>query len=183
MITPVIGTWCCVHWYIGSDVLRTLLSLSIGQSRIRHWCLGHDAVYIYVLSVTQQPNSSLSRLVVKVPKSNKIRHTPHPLGLLWTSDQPVAETATYTTCNKHKRRTSMPSAGFGPAIPTTERRQTCVIELTATTWIYQNTVTYLRLQVLYSWFQTYLSRCWAERGQVITLYYQFRVLLCLSNRP
>jgi hypothetical protein len=32
--------------------------------------------------------------------------------LLWTSDQLVTEAATYTAYNKHKRRTSMPSAGF-----------------------------------------------------------------------
>ena len=34
------------------------------------------------------------------------------------SNQPVAEAATYTT---HNRRTSMPSAGFEPAISVTER--------------------------------------------------------------
>jgi hypothetical protein len=33
-------------------------------------------------------------------------------------DQLVAEAATYTKYNKHKRRTSMPSTGFEPAIPT-----------------------------------------------------------------
>ena len=43
-------------------------------------------------------------------------HT-HPVGLLWTSDQLVAEAATYTSHNKHKRRTSMPSARFELAIP------------------------------------------------------------------
>jgi hypothetical protein len=32
----------------------------------------------------------------------------HPVGLLWTSDQLVAEAATYTTHNKHKRRTTLP---------------------------------------------------------------------------
>jgi hypothetical protein len=47
-----------------------------------------------------------------------------PLGLLCTSDQPVTEAATYTTHNKHKRRTSLPSAGFEPAIPASERSQT-----------------------------------------------------------
>jgi hypothetical protein len=32
--------------------------------------------------------------------------------LLWTSDQPVAEAATYITHSKYKRRTSVPSEGF-----------------------------------------------------------------------
>ena len=44
-------------------------------------------------------------------------------------DQLVAEAATCTTHNKHKRRTSMPSAGFEPAI---DWSQTCALDLTAT---------------------------------------------------
>jgi hypothetical protein len=40
------------------------------------------------------------------------------------SNQLVAEAATYTTHNKHKRRTSMPSEGFKPAIPAIEQPQT-----------------------------------------------------------
>ena len=43
-------------------------------------------------------------------------HT-EPVGLLWTSDRPLAETATYTTHNRHNTRTSMLSAGFEPALP------------------------------------------------------------------
>jgi hypothetical protein len=50
-------------------------------------------------------------------------HT-HTVRLLWTRDGSVAEAATSTTHNKHKRRTSMPSAGFEPVIPATERLQT-----------------------------------------------------------
>jgi len=38
--------------------------------------------------------------------------------MLWKSGQSVAETATLTTHQKHKRITSMSSAGFEPAIPT-----------------------------------------------------------------
>ena len=41
----------------------------------------------------------------------------HPLGLVWSSDQVVAEASSYTTHNKQKKRTSMPSARFEPAIP------------------------------------------------------------------
>jgi hypothetical protein len=44
------------------------------------------------------------------------------------SDQLVAEAATYTTHNKHKRRTSMPSASFEPAIPSIERPETHALE-------------------------------------------------------
>jgi hypothetical protein len=43
-------------------------------------------------------------------------HT-HTGGILWTSDQPVAETANYTARNKNKTKISMPSAWFEPTIP------------------------------------------------------------------
>ena len=39
------------------------------------------------------------------------------MGLLWTSDQLVADATSYTTHNKHNRRTSMLSAVFEPAAP------------------------------------------------------------------
>jgi len=84
-------------------------------------------------SLVQQPKSGPGRLIIEVSWSHKIRHThTHPVGLLWASDQPVAEAATYTTHNKHNRRTSMPSAGFEPAIPAIERLQTYPLGRTAT---------------------------------------------------
>jgi hypothetical protein len=51
------------------------------------------------------------------------RHT-HPLELRRTSDQPVVEDATYTTHNKHERRTSVPAARFEPAIRAVKWLQT-----------------------------------------------------------
>jgi hypothetical protein len=48
------------------------------------------------------------------------------------SDQLVAEAATYTTHNKHKRRISIPSRGFEPAIPAIERPQIYTLERTVT---------------------------------------------------
>jgi hypothetical protein len=48
------------------------------------------------------------------------------------SAQLVAETATYTTHNKHTRRTSIPSAGFEPAIPLIKRLQTYALDVKAT---------------------------------------------------
>jgi hypothetical protein len=70
-------------------------------------------------------------LIVEVYRSHTTRHT-EPVGLLWTSDQPVAEGASYTTHNRLKRQTFMPSAGFEPAIPLVKRLQTCVLHRTAT---------------------------------------------------
>jgi len=55
-----------------------------------------------------------------------------PQGLLRTSDQPVSEITTYSTHNKHNRRTSISSAGFEPAIPASKRFHTYVLEGTAT---------------------------------------------------
>jgi hypothetical protein len=68
----------------------------------------------YPFCVAVQPNSGPGRLSVKVSRS----HTDtHPTGFLCTSDQPVAEAATYTTHDRQKTRTSVPSVGFEQAIP------------------------------------------------------------------
>jgi hypothetical protein len=57
----------------------------------------------------------------------------HKVGLLWTSDQPVAKASTYTgQHNIHKIQTSMPRSGFEPAIPTTNRLQTYALDRAAT---------------------------------------------------
>jgi hypothetical protein len=75
-------------------------------------------------SVAQQPKSGLDRLIVEVSRSYTIRHT-RTIRLLWTSDQPVAETATYTT---HNRRTSMPLVGFETAILAIKQMQTYALD-------------------------------------------------------
>jgi hypothetical protein len=72
--------------------------------------------------MAHQLNSALARLIFEVSRSHAIIHA-HPVGL-WVSDQLVAAAATYTTHNKYRRRTSMPSAGFEPAIPAIDRPQT-----------------------------------------------------------
>jgi hypothetical protein len=53
--------------------------------------------------------------------------TPQSVGLLWTRDQPVAETSTWQTRNAYNRQTFMPSAGFEPAIPADNRLQTLTL--------------------------------------------------------
>ena len=73
--------------------------------------------------VTQIPRSGLRHLIFTFYRSGTIRHT-QLLGLPWTSDGPVAETATYKTQIKHNRRTAMPSAGFELATPAIKRVQT-----------------------------------------------------------
>jgi hypothetical protein len=48
------------------------------------------------------------------------------------SDQFIAEAVTYTTKNKHKGRTNVPSLEFKPVIPKKKRLQTFALDRTAT---------------------------------------------------
>ena len=80
----------------------------------------------YLFLMGQHSNSGLGRVIAEVSRSHAIRHThththTHTVGLLWKSDQHIAEVATYTT---HNRPKSMPSAGFEPAIAAIKRLQT-----------------------------------------------------------
>jgi hypothetical protein len=54
--------------------------------------------------------------------------TPHSIGHLWTSTKPDAE----TWQQAHKRKTSMPPAGFEPTVPASELPQTHALERAAT---------------------------------------------------
>ena len=68
-------------------------------------------------------------LIVEASRSHS--DTPHSFGLLWTSDQPDAETSSwqYTTL---KRQTSMPPAGFEPTILASEQPQIHGLDRAAT---------------------------------------------------
>jgi len=44
------------------------------------------------------------------------------------SDQHLTGATTYTTSNRHKRRTCMPSAGFKQAIPAVKQLQTYALD-------------------------------------------------------
>ena len=78
-----------------------------------------------------RPNWASTTPLLRFPyHTHTHTHTNHA-GLLWTSDQLVTEAATYKTHNKHKRRTSMPSAGFELASPAIERSQMCALDSTA----------------------------------------------------
>ena len=84
--------------------------------------------------VAQQFKAGLGRLILEVYKSLIITHThthTHVIWLLWTSDHPVAEAATYTTQNKQKRRSLLSSSGFKPAIPAIKQLQTYAVDSTA----------------------------------------------------
>jgi hypothetical protein len=84
-------------------------------------------LYYQILTffMLQQPKSGKACLIFEVFRSHSGRHT-QPLGLLRTRDQLVTE-ASCAQHNKHKRRTSMPSGEFEPAIPGIEWSQTCAV--------------------------------------------------------
>jgi hypothetical protein len=58
--------------------------------------------------------------------------TPHSVGLLWTGDQPDAETSTWQHKHCTRYRHPCPPAGFEPAIPVSQQLQTYALDLAAT---------------------------------------------------
>ena len=88
-----------------------------------------QCIILTVLSGAQRP-----QLLPRPPHflGFQITHiyTHPPVRLLCLGDQPVDEAVAYTTHNKHKRRTSMPSVGFEPVIPVVERLQTYALDIT-----------------------------------------------------
>ena len=56
----------------------------------------------------------------------------HPVALLWTSDQPFAKAAIYTTRNNHNKRTFIPLAGLEAAIPAIKRLHTHALDRKST---------------------------------------------------
>ena len=71
--------------------------------------------------IVQQPPVGKGLFIIETPWLDS--HTPHSVGLLWTSDQPNAETSTWRHTT-FKRRTSVPPEGFEPAIPASVQPQT-----------------------------------------------------------
>ena len=86
--------------------------------------------------MVQQPNFGLDLFTIEVSRSHALRHThthTHANGRDPVKERSVGAVATtYTAHNKHKRRTSMLSTGFEPAIPATERPQIFALGRTAT---------------------------------------------------
>jgi hypothetical protein len=76
--------------------------------------------------MAQQPQVGQALLIIKDSRSHS--DTPYSVGLLWTSDQPYAETSTW------RQKTDFhASAGFEPTIPASERLQTHALDR-STTW-------------------------------------------------
>ena len=87
---------------INSSEFRERSSLSWSHTSSPQWLIKEATASHALSAVAQQPYVGLGRFIVDVLRSHTIRHT-HPIGLLSTSDQLVAEATTYTTHNKHNR--------------------------------------------------------------------------------
>jgi hypothetical protein len=72
--------------------------------------------------MAQQPVVGRDLVIMEASRSHS--DTSHSVGLLWTSNQPDAETSTWQHNNRHKRHTSNALAGLEPTVPATEWPQT-----------------------------------------------------------
>jgi hypothetical protein len=92
-----------------------------------------DCLCVYIFSLMAlQTKSRIGHLFLRFLYHTQLNAL--SVGRLWKNGQFVAEGATCITQNKFKRPTSIPSAGFEPAIPTNKRLQTYGLDRTAT-WI------------------------------------------------
>jgi hypothetical protein len=109
------STWFCTRFDFITEVKTEILIL-------RDVPLYRFAFYLW----RNRPNVAWSTSLLKFLDHTQLYTNTHPhqLGLLWTSDHLVADVATCTTHNKHKRWTSMSSAKFEPPIPGIKRLQT-----------------------------------------------------------
>jgi len=82
--------------------------------------------------VARRPESSPGSFILKFIDHRFLDTRTHPVGLFRSSDQLVAEAASYTTHNKYNSRTSMTLAGFELAIPAVKRLQTYALKRKAT---------------------------------------------------
>ena len=76
--------------------------------------------------MAQEPLVGQGLLVIEASRSHS--DTPHSVGLLWTSDQPNAETSTWQHTTLTRDSACMPLAGFEPTIPASEGPQTHALD-------------------------------------------------------
>jgi hypothetical protein len=76
--------------------------------------------------IAQQPLVGQGLLIIEASRSHS--DTPHSVGLLWKSDQPDAKTPTWQHTTLLRDKTSIPPAGFEPAIPPREWPQTHALD-------------------------------------------------------
>jgi len=98
------------------------------------------------------PHPLVGHVLLIIKASRSYSDTTHTVGLLWMSDQNIAETPTCTTYNIFNRETSMSRVGFEPAIPTSERLQTHALDRVA----FETDVLEFSVEFLYT-FEDYVN--------------------------
>jgi hypothetical protein len=88
-----------------------------------------EILVVGIFPMVQQPPVGQGLIIIKASRSHS--HTWRSVGLLWTSDQPDAETSTLQHTTLHKRKTAMLPAEFGHAIPGSEMSQTHALDRTS----------------------------------------------------
>ena len=104
---------------------RACLGLSI---KILPFILQFLSFFLFCLLVTR---SLWVQRVILVPDHIQGHTHTHSVGLLWTSDRPVAETSAWQQTT-HNRQTSISLAGLKPKIPADKRVQTHALERATT---------------------------------------------------
>jgi hypothetical protein len=120
--TPPTGpSWPVLGWTLPLPLLLTLLTsiLEVTVSDIDRDTVCYETMCEF-LSVPLQPNSGLGRPIVAVSRSHTVINT---AGRTPLNQLSVGRIGLYLH-SKHKRRTSMPSAGFDPLILAFKRPQT-----------------------------------------------------------
>ena len=116
----------CISWKIKRMSARKIIFIVIA---LKPQTLGGISLF-FSSPVSQQSNSDLDRLIVEVSRSHTIRHTSG-----WSLNEWSARYRGRNLNNAKQTQdnwTSVPSAGFKTAIPTTERLQTYALDSTAT---------------------------------------------------
>jgi len=93
-------------------------------------CVFIRAVWFFV-SVAEQPHLGLGRLIFEHSRPHTIRHT-HSVGLLWTSDEPVAEAATYTNTQQTQGEKIHARSGIQTRIPEIKQLRPTILDRMAT---------------------------------------------------
>jgi len=98
--------------------------------------------------MAEQPVVGQGFLIIEALRSHS--DTPHSVGLLWTSDQPVSETSTWQHTTPHKTQTSIFPAWFEPTISAGERLQTHGVDLSRSYASYYSSCAFLGYISLHS---------------------------------
>jgi hypothetical protein len=119
------------RWYLSKKlhVVTSKTILTFTTVRVKNFTRTMLHKFFIFSPTAQQPLVGQGILIIEASRS--LSDTSYSVGLLWTSDQPHAETSTWqhTTLTREK---SGPPMEFEPAIPARERPQTHALDSAAT---------------------------------------------------